>query len=49
MLIKVSEFAIIEKELHMRRKNMAKYCQNDFDSDEFDDFDEKMSIMKKIF
>ncbi len=26
---------------------MAKYCQNDFDNDESDDFDEKMSIMKK--
>jgi hypothetical protein len=26
---------------------MAKYHQNDFDSDEFDDFDKKMSTMKK--
>jgi hypothetical protein len=31
----------------MRWKNMAKYRQNDSNSDEYDDFDKKMSIMKK--
>jgi hypothetical protein len=47
-LIEVVESAIIvEEELPTRRKNMVKYCQNDADSDEFDDFDEKMSTMKK--
>jgi len=24
----------------MKQKNMARYCQNDFDSDESDDFDD---------
>ncbi len=47
-LVEVTEFAIIiENKLPMRRKNMAKYRQNDFDSDESDDFYKKMSIMIK--
>jgi hypothetical protein len=47
-LVKVVESAIIvEEELPTREKNMAKYHQNDFNSDEFDDFDEKMSTMNK--
>jgi hypothetical protein len=25
----------------MRQKIMARYCQNDYDSDEFDDFDDE--------
>jgi hypothetical protein len=30
----------------MKQKNMAKYCQNDFDNDESNDFDEQYE--KKI-
>jgi Zn-finger nucleic acid-binding protein len=37
-LAKIAEFAIIiEEKLPMKRKNMAKYHQNDSNSDEFDD------------
>jgi hypothetical protein len=39
-LAEVVEFAIIiEGELPIRWKNMARYCQNDSNNDEFDDFD----------
>ncbi len=38
IVVKVVEYAIIvEEELPMRWKNMAKYCQNVSDNDESDD------------
>jgi hypothetical protein len=41
-LAKVAKYAIIVKaKLPMRRKNMARHHQNDFDNDEFDDFDDE--------
>jgi hypothetical protein len=47
-LVEVVESTItVEEKLPMIRKNTVKYCQNDFDSDEYDDFDKKMSIIKK--
>jgi len=48
ILAEIVEYVIIvEEKLPMRWKNMAKYRQNDSNSDEYDDFDKKMSIMKK--
>jgi hypothetical protein len=33
----VESTIIIEEKLPMRRKNMVRYCHNDFDRDEYDD------------
>ncbi len=46
-LVKVAKLAIaIEEEMLVRRKNMAKYCQ-DFDSDEFDESDDAEQVKPK--
>jgi hypothetical protein len=37
---------VVEKEMPIRRRNMAKYCQ-DFNSDEFDESDEDERIKPK--
>ncbi len=36
----VESTILVEEKLHVRRKNMARYHQNDFDSDEFEDSDD---------
>ncbi len=41
-LTKVAESTIlVEEKLHVKWKNMAKYCPNNFDSDEFENSDDE--------
>jgi hypothetical protein len=37
----VESTILVEKKLLVRRKNMAKYRQNDFNRDEFEDYDDE--------
>jgi hypothetical protein len=37
---------LVEKKLFVRRKNMAKYHQNDFNKDEFEDYDDEHNEKK---
>jgi hypothetical protein len=32
---------LVEEKLHVKWKNMAKYCPNNFDSDEFENSDDE--------
>ncbi len=44
----MAEFAIlVEEKLHVKRKNLAKYCPNFFDSDEFENSDDEYEHCKK--
>jgi hypothetical protein len=47
-LVEVAKFAIlIEKKLHVKQKNMPKYCPNNSNSDESEDNDEDEHYKKK--
>jgi hypothetical protein len=47
-LIEMAKFAIlVEKKLHVRQKNMARYRPNNFDSEELEDNDDEDEHYKK--
>jgi len=47
-LIEMAKFAIlVEKKLHVRQKNMARYPPNNFDSEELEDNDDEDEHYKK--